>query len=47
MEALSRIVIEFGTPMKLVRKIEVWVNETYNKVHVDKHVSGTFSVQMV
>jgi hypothetical protein len=28
--------------MKLVRLIEIWLNKTYSKVRIDKHLSDSF-----
>jgi hypothetical protein len=36
---LYNILIEFGVPMKLVEMIKVSFNESYSKVHIDKHLS--------
>jgi hypothetical protein len=44
-EVLCSIFIEFGTPMKLVRLIKMWLNETYSKVHIDKHSFDSFPIQ--
>jgi hypothetical protein len=41
------IVIEFGTPTKLVRIIKVTLNETYSKVHIGKNLSNAFPIQNV
>jgi hypothetical protein len=38
-EALCSILIEFGVPIKMC------LNETYSKVHIDKHLSDTFPIQ--
>ena len=37
-EVLYNILIQFGTPMKLVRLIKLCLNETYSKVFVGKHL---------
>jgi hypothetical protein len=39
-EVLYNILIEFGVPMKLVRLIQMFLNEMYSKV---KHLSDSFS----
>jgi hypothetical protein len=39
------ILIEFGVPMKLFRLIKMCLNETYSKVHTDKHLSDRFPNQ--
>jgi hypothetical protein len=44
-EVLYNILIEFGIPMKLVRLIKMFLNETYNKVRIGKHLSDSFPVQ--
>jgi hypothetical protein len=42
---LYNILIEFGIPMKLVRLIEMCLNETYSRVHGGKHLSDMFSIK--
>jgi hypothetical protein len=42
---LYNILIEFGMLMKPVRPIEMCLNETYNKVHIGKHLSDNFPIQ--
>jgi hypothetical protein len=37
-EVLCNILIEFGTPMKLVRLIKMCLTETYSKVRVGKNL---------
>jgi hypothetical protein len=44
-EVLYSILVEFGVPMKLVWLIEICLNETYNKVHVGKHLPNSFPIQ--
>jgi hypothetical protein len=44
-EVLYNILLEFGIPKKLVRLIEMSLNETYSKIHVGKHMSQTFPNQ--
>jgi hypothetical protein len=44
-EALYNILIEFGVSMKLVRLIKMCLNETYIKVRIGKHLSGSFPIQ--
>jgi hypothetical protein len=44
-EVLYNILIEFGVPMKVVRLIEMCLNETYSKVHIGKHLSVSFPIQ--
>jgi hypothetical protein len=41
-EVLYNILIEFGISRKLVRPINVCLNETYNKIRIGKHLSGAF-----
>jgi hypothetical protein len=42
-EVLYNILIEFGTPTKLVGLIRVWWNETYSKVRIG-NMSDAFPV---
>jgi hypothetical protein len=44
-EVLYNILIGFGVPMKLVRLIEMCLNETYSKVRIGKHLSASFPIQ--
>jgi hypothetical protein len=44
-KVLYNIILEFGTPKKLVRLIKMCLNETSSKVHVDKLLSDTFPIQ--
>jgi hypothetical protein len=44
-EVLYNILLEFGTPKKLVWVIKMCLNETYNKVHVGKLLSDKFPIQ--
>jgi hypothetical protein len=45
-EVLFSILIEFGTPLKLVRLIKMCVNETYSsKIHIGTNVSDAFPIQ--
>jgi hypothetical protein len=44
-ELLYSILIEFGILMKLVRLIEMCLNETYSKVRIGKHLSDSFPIQ--
>jgi hypothetical protein len=45
-EVLYNILIEFGVTMKLIRIIKLCLNETYSKIHIGKHLSDTFPVQI-
>ena len=38
-EVLYNILIEFGTPMELVRVIKMCLNETYSRVRIGKTLS--------
>jgi len=42
-EVLFNIFIEFGIYLKLVRLINLCLNETYRSVWVGRHLSGMFS----
>jgi hypothetical protein len=44
-EVLFNILIEFGVHMKLVGLIKIYVNKTYNKVRIRKHLSDMFPLQ--
>jgi hypothetical protein len=44
-EVLYSILLEFGTPKKLVRLIKMCLNETYSKVHTGKLLSDKFPIQ--
>jgi hypothetical protein len=44
-EVLYNIPIEFGVTMKLFRLIKMCLNETYIKVHIEKHLSDSFLIQ--
>jgi hypothetical protein len=39
------ILKEFGVCVKLVRLIKMCLNETYSKVHIGEHLSGSFLIQ--
>jgi hypothetical protein len=42
---LYNILPVFAVPIKLVRLIKMWLNETYGKVHIGKHLSDNFPIQ--
>ena len=42
---MYNILIEFGIPTKLVRLIEMCLNETYSRVQVGKHLSDMFPIK--
>ena len=44
-EVLYNISIEFVIPVKLVRLIKMFLNETYNRVQVGKNLSDTFPIR--
>jgi len=44
-EVLYSILIEFGTPMKLVRLIKMCLNETYSRVRLGKNFFDTFLIK--
>jgi hypothetical protein len=44
-EVLYNILIEFGIPMKFVRFVKMYLNETFNKVRISKHLSDSFPIQ--
>jgi hypothetical protein len=44
-EVLYSILIEFGIPMKLVRLIKMYLNETCSKIHIGKDLSDSFPIQ--
>jgi hypothetical protein len=43
-EVLYNILIEFGIPMKLVRLIKIYLNETYSEVRIGKYLSDSFGI---
>jgi hypothetical protein len=44
-EVLSNILIECGTPMKLVQLIETCLSETYSKDRIGTYLSDSFPIQ--
>jgi hypothetical protein len=44
-EVLYSILPKFGIPKKLVRIIKIFLNESYSKIRVGKHLSHTFHIQ--
>jgi hypothetical protein len=44
-EALYNILTEFGVPMKSIRFIKMYLNETYIKVRIGKHLCERFPIQ--
>jgi hypothetical protein len=44
-EVLYIILTEFGVPMKLVRLIIMYLNETYSKVRMVIHLSDIFPIE--
>jgi hypothetical protein len=44
-EVMYNILIEFEVPTKSVSLIKTCLNETYSKVHIDKHLSDNFLIQ--
>jgi hypothetical protein len=44
-EVLYNILIEFGIPRKLVGLIKMCLNETYNRVRIDKNLSEKFTIE--
>jgi hypothetical protein len=44
-EVLYNILTEFRVPMKLVRLIKMFLNESYSKVHIGKFLSDSFPTQ--
>jgi hypothetical protein len=44
-EVLYNILLEFGTPKKLVRLIKMCLNETYSKARVGKLLFDEFPIQ--
>ena len=44
-EVLYKILVAFGTPMKLVRLIKMCLTETYSRVQVGKHLSDMSAIR--
>jgi hypothetical protein len=44
---LYNILIEFGIPMKLTKLIKMFLNETYSRVRLVKHLSEMFPIKNV
>jgi hypothetical protein len=44
-EVFYNILLEFGTPKKVVRLIKMCLNKTYSKVRVGKLLSDKFPIQ--
>jgi hypothetical protein len=44
MDVLYNILIKFGVPMKLIMLIKMFLNETYSKVCMGKHLSDNFPI---
>jgi hypothetical protein len=42
---MYNILIQFGIPMKLVRLVNICLNENYSTVHVGKHLSDMFPTE--
>jgi hypothetical protein len=44
-EITYNILMEFGIPMKLVRLIKMYLDETYSRVRVGKNLSNIFPIK--
>jgi hypothetical protein len=44
-EVLYNILIEFGIPMKQAELIKIFLNKTYSRVQVDKHLPDMFPIK--
>jgi len=44
-DALHNIPIEFGIGMKMERLIKMWLNGTYRRIRVRKHLSDMFPIK--
>jgi hypothetical protein len=43
-EVLYNILVEYCIPVKLVRPIKMYLNGTYSKVFIGKHLSNAFPI---
>jgi hypothetical protein len=46
-EVLYNILLEFGVPLKLVRLIKMWLNETHSKIRIGKVCPIVFLSKMI
>jgi len=44
-EVLYNILTEFEIPIKLVRQIKMYLNKTYSRVCIGKHLSDMFPIR--
>jgi hypothetical protein len=44
-EVLYNNLTEIGIPMKVVRSVRMYLNESYSEVHICKYLSDTFPIQ--
>jgi hypothetical protein len=44
-EVLHNTVIEFGIPMKMIRLIKMCLNQTYNRVRLNKYFSDMYPIK--
>jgi hypothetical protein len=45
-EVLFNILFEFGIPMKLVRLMGIYLNETYSRFQIGKNLSRIFRIKI-